>query len=111
MKSFRLIFLIFLLLLTKLSAGQCSEFDILNLKKVAIVFGEKDYKHAGSLVNPLNDAQDVSDSLKKIGFAVYTYFNSDFKTMTAALNDWYTKLSKYEVALFYYSGHGAEVNG
>lgn len=98
-------------LLSNLSFGQCSEYDIINLKKVAIVFGEKDYKYAGALINPLNDAQDISDSLKKLGFTVYTYYNSDFKTMTAALNDWYTKISKYEVALFYYSGHGAEVKG
>jgi YVTN family beta-propeller protein len=109
--STRLVLTITLFFFTWASIGQCSEYDIINLKKLAIVFGEKDYKYAGALVNPLNDAQDVSDSLKKLGFTVYTYYNSDFKTMTAALDDWYTKISKYEVALFYYSGHGAEVSG
>ncbi len=102
---------LFVLFSSLTSLGQCSEFDIINLKKVAIVFGEKDYKYAGALTNPLNDAQDISDSLKKVGFTVYTYFNTDYKTMVAALNDWYTKIPKYEVALFYYSGHGAEVSG
>jgi DNA-binding beta-propeller fold protein YncE len=53
----------------------------------------------------------MSDSLRKVGFEVYTYQDSDLKTMTEAINGWCEKISKYDVALFYYSGHGAEVNG
>ena len=108
-KSFLLITL--QVLLSQTSLAQCSEFDIVNLKRIAIVFGEKDYKHAGALTNPLNDAQDISDSLKNVGFTVYTYYNTDLKTMSSALDDWYKRIGKYDVALFYYSGHGAEVNG
>ncbi len=97
-------------LLARMSKGQCSENDIINLKKIAIVFGERDYKN-GPLINPINDAKDMSDSLKKMGFDVYTYYNTDYKTMKDAIEEWYTKIPKYDVALFYYSGHGAEVNG
>lgn len=31
--------------------------------------------------------------------------------MDAAIDDWCNKANKYDVALFYYSGHGAEYNG
>ena len=95
----------------KIAKSQCSEYDVINSKKIAIIFGEKDYKYAGSLNNPLNDAQDMSDSLKKLGFEVQTYQNTDLKTMATAIEDWYAKIAKYDVVLFYYSGHGAEVNG
>src|SRR5258708_32351377 len=94
-----------------LSYGQCSEYDIINLRKIAIVFGEKDYKYATPLINPINDASDISDSLKREGFNVTTFTNTDFNTMNTAIDDWCDKITKYDVALFYYSGHGAEVNG
>ncbi|NVM65082.1 hypothetical protein FHW88_003386 [Mucilaginibacter sp. SG538B] len=91
--------------------AQCNEQDIINLKKIAIVFGEKYYKYYGELRNPENDANDISDSLRKVGFNVYTYLNTDLKTMSAQFEDWSSKLKDYDVALFYFSGHGAEVNG
>lgn len=96
---------------SKFSYEQCVESDIINLRKIAIVFGEKDYKYAPALNNPLNDASDISDSLKKLGFEVYTYPNTDYKSMNAAIDNWCEKIPNYDVALFYYSGHGAEVNG
>lgn len=103
--------LVLFLLSIKSSFSQCSEIDILNLRKTALIFGEKDYKHAGALTNPINDALDISDSLKKIGFDVTTYSNTDFNSMNTAIQNWLIKIPKYDVALFYYSGHGAEVNG
>jgi hypothetical protein len=90
---------------------QCDETEIFNLRKTAIIFGEKDYKTVGALNNTLNDATDLSDSLKKIGFDVFTYQNADLKTMTSVIDNWYSRLSQYDVALFYFSGHGIEISG
>lgn len=101
----------FLLLIINNAFGQCNELEIANLKKIAIVFGEKSYRHVTPLRNPLNDAQDISDSLKKVGFLVFTYNDTDIKTMSNAISEWYTKIDKFDVVLFYYSGHGVEVNG
>lgn len=92
------------------SYSQCSELEILNLKKTALIFGEKDYTFANPLKNTINDAQDLGDSLRKIGFDVNLYFNSDIKKMNAIVDQWCSKLSNYNVALFYFSGHGAEYN-
>lgn len=107
----RLPILLISLLTTIYGFGQCVQYEIINYKKTAIAFGEKDYKHAGPLNNTLNDAIDISDSLKKIGFDVETYQNTDLETMSAAIDNWFTKIGDYDVALFYYSGHGAEVDG
>jgi WD40 repeat protein len=106
------VFFAFIFLITSTSAySQCNEEEILNLRRTAIVLGEKNYVHAPALFNPENDAQDISDSLKRLGFDVATYFNTDLKTMNVAIDNWCAGLKEYDVALFYYSGHGAEYNG
>jgi hypothetical protein len=97
--------------LHKIAVAQCDENEILNLRKTAIVFGEREYKYYGPLNNTINDAKDISDSLKKIGFTVYTYLDADLKSMNDAVDSWGSKLNNYDVALFYFSGHGAEVKG
>jgi DNA-binding beta-propeller fold protein YncE len=90
--------------------GPCSEYDILNMRKTAIVIGEKSYK-ISELRHTLNDASDIRDSLKKIGFEdVTTVFDSDLKNLTEQIDNWCKKLNQYDVALFYFSGHGAEVS-
>jgi hypothetical protein len=105
-----LIFL-FLLKVSGTCFGQCNDVEINSLKKIAIIFGEKNYLYANALVNPLNDAADMSQALKNLGFLVYTYEDADLRTMGTAINSWYSLLPNYDVALFYYSGHGAEING
>ena len=75
------------------------------------MLGEQDYQFASHLTNPLHDALDISTSLKKLGFEVYTYYNVDLRTMNTVIDSWFSKISNYDVALFYYSGHGAEVEG
>jgi Caspase domain len=39
-------------------------------KRVALVVGNSDYRHAPKLTNPKNDATDVAAALMKIGFQV-----------------------------------------
>lgn len=111
LKGFLFCIIIFSLSIPTKSAAQCKESEIINLRKIAIVFGEKDYKYANPLINPINDATDITDSLKKIGFDVLTYQNCDLQTMRTAIDDWCSKLSHYDVALFYFSGHGVEIKG
>lgn len=93
------------------SLAQCSEREILNLRKTALVIGQKSYKYAGALKNPANDAHDISDSLKNLGFVVKTYVDTDLASMNAAIDDWCLNLPNFDVALFFYSGHGLEVDG
>ena len=104
------VILFFILLFEGVANGQCSETEILNLRRTALVFGEKNYHYANPLNNPLNDARDVADSLRKVGFNVSIVYDASLQSMDSAIDRWCSTLHEYNVAVFYYSGHGAEYN-
>lgn len=111
--SYTIKFLSLLLILnlySKYCFSQCSAEDIISFRKTAIVFGEKTYKENAALKNTINDARDISDSLKSVGFDVETYYDSDLKLMGQLMENWFQKLKDYDVALFYFSGHGSQVS-
>ena len=85
----------------------CSDFQMINMRKTALVIGEKSYK-TGALVHTLNDAQDIRDSLRKIGFNVILKLDEGKESLENVIDDWVNELGEYQVALFYFSGHGAE---
>ena len=91
--------------------GQCKGEDIINLRKTALVFGEKDYMFARPLNNTINDVNSIADSLIKLGFDVTVCRNNNYVDMVSNIKSWYSKIPNYDVALLYYSGHGIEVNG
>jgi uncharacterized caspase-like protein len=53
----------------------------------------------------------MEGTLKNLGFNVIKLINATKIDMTAALRDFSKKLSEYSVTLFYYAGHGVQVNG
>ena len=38
--------------------------------KIALVIGNSEYRNVGKLPNPVNDAADMAESLKRLGFNV-----------------------------------------
>ncbi|MBM5817458.1 MAG: hypothetical protein FJ083_13005, partial [Cyanobacteria bacterium K_Offshore_surface_m2_239] len=79
-------------------------------RRLALVIGNKDYKN-GVLSNSLNDAEDVSRVLRKIGFEVTLVKNANIEAMEAAAEDFRRDIRRSDVALFYFSGHGLEAAG
>ena len=79
-------------------------------KKVALVIGNKDYKDV-PLRNPVNDAQDISNVLQGLGFAVQTKIDVNHRQMDEAVKEFVQKIQNGDVALFYFSGHGTQVKG
>ncbi len=79
-------------------------------RKVALVIGNKDYKDA-PLRNPVNDAQDISNVLQGLGFAVQTKLDVNHRQMDEAVKEFIQKIQNGDVALFYFSGHGTQVKG
>jgi formylglycine-generating enzyme required for sulfatase activity len=83
--------------------------------RVALVIGNGDYGSSfSSLPNPANDAKLISKALKDAGFDVQTVVNADLKQMKRAFADFGQKLMDKgpdAVGLFYYAGHGVQVNG
>lgn len=78
--------------------------------RIALVIGNSDYK-SSPLKNPVNDATDMADILKKLGFSVTLNTNANQRTMERAIRDFGKNLRGGGVGLFYYAGHGLQVHG
>ena len=96
---------ILVLLFTAVSA------DALADRRVALVMGNSAYQNVPGLPNPKNDASDMTAKLKDLGFEVVTGLNIDLVRMRGTVRDFIKKLDRADIALFYYSGHGLQVNG
>ena len=79
-------------------------------RRVALVIGNADYE-SSPLENPANDARDMTAALQELGFSVTTKVNITARDMTEAIRDFGIKLTEGGVGLFYYAGHGMQVEG
>jgi len=81
-------------------------------QRIALVIGNNEYKgHLSKLNNPINDAQAIRDILEERGFEVIYIEDSSKKSMRENLTKFYSKIQKGGVGMFYFSGHGIEVEG
>jgi len=79
-------------------------------QRIALVIGNSSYS-SDPLKNPVNDATDMAAALQKLGFKVNLKKNANLETMEEAIEDFGNRLKKGGVGLFYYAGHGVQVNG
>ncbi|MEM9359410.1 MAG: caspase domain-containing protein [Pseudomonadota bacterium] len=79
--------------------------------RVALVIGNSDYKHAAILDNPVNDANDIAAALQKQNFKVIKGIDLDHAGMLATIRKFSRALSKGDVGVFFYAGHGIQVSG
>jgi Caspase domain len=79
--------------------------------RVALVIGNSAYQKVVNLANPAHDAQDVSESLKRLGFTVKTVVDADFDGLRRALLEFGRMAPNADMAVFYFAGHGVEING
>ncbi len=80
-------------------------------RRLALVIGNSEYSRGEFLLNPVNDALAMADILQSVGFEVESYTNADQKTIKMAMDKFGDKLENYQVGLFYYAGHGVQVDG
>jgi caspase domain-containing protein len=78
--------------------------------KVALVVGNGNYK-AAPLQNPVNDAHDMAEALRKLGFDVIYGADLSQDGMKRAIQDFRAKLGGGGIGLFYYAGHGSQIDG
>ena len=78
--------------------------------RVALVIGNADYPSA-PLRNSVNDARAMSQALRELGFEVLSLENADKQRMEQAIVRFAGRLKKDTSGLFYYAGHGVQVNG
>jgi hypothetical protein len=83
-------------------------------KRVALVIGNNAYDELGRLNNPVNDAKLMSRALRQLGFDVIEHTDADEKAMKRAIQDLGRRIEQAgrdTVSVFYYAGHGLQVNG
>jgi hypothetical protein len=100
--------LFFFIFFTQIVCAQTS------LRRVAFVVGNAIYEETNTLYNPVNDARDLSNSLKELGFEVYKFENvkqEDFENIIKRYGALLKKDPLSTVGLFYYSGHGMQIKG
>jgi hypothetical protein len=79
--------------------------------RVALVIGNGAYRSVPELDNSRNDADDISEQLKRVGFAVIDGRDLDRSAMYAALGRFAQRVRGTDAGLVYYSGHGMQING
>ena len=83
--------------------------------RVALVVGNGDYAaEIGKLKNPTSDATLMAKTLTDLGFEVSLVTDADQKAMKRAIREFGQKLrgtGPNGIGLFYYAGHGVQVDG
>jgi len=91
--------------LTAAAAGSASA-----QRRVALVIGNANYADA-PLRNPTHDAEDMARVLASLHFTVITRTNINQREMEDAVQEFFRAMEHHDVALFYFSGHGTQVQG
>lgn len=105
-------FLRFLYVLCWVSLG-ASAFSLVHAdeRRVALVIGNADYKSVPALANPRNDAEDLSEALTLAGFEVIQGLDLNRADMAATIREFVNQLDGATTGLFFYAGHGLQVDG
>lgn len=107
------VFLSFFICLPSIAAGGAERTRVLEPEsKVALVIGNARYTNALPLSNSGNDATDMCAALKKLGFDVICKLDVATKReFKDAIFEFTGKINPRTVALFYFAGHGVQVDG
>ncbi|MES0812688.1 caspase family protein [Roseibium sp. SCPC15] len=100
-------FRVFLLLVAILTSAGVAQAE----RRVALVIGNSGYQHVAALKNPYNDAKGMVQKLQGLDFEVVEGLDLDLSSLRFKIKEFVSKLDKADIALFYYAGHGLQVNG
>jgi uncharacterized caspase-like protein len=77
----------------------------------ALVIGNADYEGSSKLKNPGNDADDVAAKLEACGFEVVKLIDSSNTDLDRALKRFKQAQVGDDVGLFFFAGHGMQIDG
>jgi caspase domain-containing protein len=83
-------------------------------KRVALVVGNSAYQNVTRLDNPRNDATLMAETLSGLGFTLVggrAQLDLDKAALDTDVQNFGQQIQGADVALFYYAGHGVQVNG
>ncbi len=102
MRNRLMLIVLFLILLTEAAAAQ---------RRTALVIGNAGYVSASALTNPSNDASAVAKSLRDLDFSVTLALDLDKAGFEKQIRDFAASLDGASAAVFFYAGHGLQVDG
>lgn len=79
-------------------------------KRIALVVGNARYP-GQELRNTVNDAREIAATLKSLGFEVISVNDAERRQLEQKINEFGEKAHDYDVAMFFYAGHGIQHNG
>jgi hypothetical protein len=78
--------------------------------RFALVVGNAAYPK-WPLKNPLNDARSVAAALDQLGFITQSATDVTLRNLEASINRFVAQIKSGDTALFYYAGHGIQLEG
>ncbi len=79
--------------------------------RVALVIGNSNYSNLPKLSNPASDARAITDILKSMGYKARLLIDGSEQNMRREIRQFAGDSETAEVALVFYAGHGAQING
>lgn len=79
-------------------------------RRMALVIGNAGYSDQ-PLRNPINDANDITNSLRLLGFTVSKGIDLTLNEMEKKIHIFSSDIKDSDLVLFYYSGHGVQNKG
>jgi uncharacterized caspase-like protein len=76
----------------------------------ALVIGNAAYPK-WPLKNPVNDARAMASTLSAAGFSTYTATDLSLRNLEQAVSRLVAKVQQGDLVLFYYAGHGVQIDG
>jgi hypothetical protein len=81
------------------------------LTSIALIIGNGNYSSFSKLPNPRNDASAIAQKLRSFGIEVDLVLDADRGSLVNALNRYQLKALGRDVNIFFYAGHGLQING
>jgi hypothetical protein len=82
------------------------------MNALALVIGNAKYTlEKDKLINAVNDAEDFGKKLLNLGFIVKSVTDCNRETFDREIREFGNELKKFDVGLFYFSGHGLQIEG
>ncbi|MBC8489994.1 MAG: caspase family protein [Bacteroidetes bacterium] len=81
------------------------------MKTLALVIGNNEYYEGAKLTNAINDAVSINQVFERLGFDIIFKCDCNANDYSELLADFESRIQNYDASLFYFAGHGFELDG
>lgn len=83
----------------------------MRMNVLAIIIGNNDYPDPNKLTNAVADATAICDVFQRLGYHTIPFYNFHQADIPQIIETIERELPRYEASIFYYAGHGFQVDG